>query len=42
MTYDIDEEKVHVAHQKVINDKKQQDAKQALDREEIVEREVRR
>ena len=42
MTYDEEAEKVHVAQQKVINEKKSKESKEALDREEIVEREVRR
>ena len=42
MTFDEQTEKVHVAEQRVVNDKKTKDSKEALDREEIVEREVRR
>ena len=42
MTFDQESEKAHVAEQRVINDQKKQEAVEALDREEIVEREVRR
>ena len=42
MTYDEEAEKVHVDQQKVVNDKRTQEELVALDREEIVEREVRR
>ena len=42
MTFDQEDEKVHVAEQKVVNDQKEVDRKKALNREEIVEREVRK
>lgn len=42
MTFDQEAEKVHVAEQQVINDKKVKADGEKLDREEIVEREVRR
>jgi len=42
MTFDEQSEKVHIGQQRVVNDKKAQEAVEALDREEIVEREVRR
>ena len=42
MTFDEQEEGVHVAQQKVLNEKRAKEAVEALDREEIVEREVRR
>lgn len=42
MTFDEQEEGVHVAHQKVLNEKRAKEAVEELDREEIVEREVRR
>ena len=42
MTFDQEDEKVHVAEQKVMNDQKEVDRKKALNREEIVEREVRK
>lgn len=42
MTFDQEDEKIHVAEQKVINDQREVDRKRALNREEIVEREVRK
>lgn len=42
MTFDQEDEKVHVAEWKVINEQREVDRKRALNREEIVEREVRK
>ena len=42
MTFDEEAEKVHVAEQKVVAEQKTQEARKALNREEIVEREVRK
>jgi adenylate kinase len=42
MTFDDSEEKVHVAEQKIVNEKAEVDRKKALNREDIVEREVRK
>jgi adenylate kinase len=42
MTFDHEDEKVHVSEQKVINEQREVDRKRALNREEIVEREVRK
>jgi hypothetical protein len=42
MTFDQEAEKVHVGEQKILNDKKVKADEEKLDREEIVEREVRR
>ena len=42
MTFDEELEQVHIAGQKVVHERQAVESKKALDREEIVEREVRR